>query len=75
MKKNNRLFALCMAAIWCIVFGTALHNWSIGIPVGLCMGMAFGLFGSEEDEEDEEAENADNTEEDEEVDGEEDENE
>ena len=48
MMKNRRgAFALSMAVLWSIVFAQAMHDWTIGICMGLMMGMAFGLFSSD----------------------------
>ena len=33
----------------CGAFGAALNSWA-GIFMGVCMGVAFGLFGSGEDD-------------------------
>lgn len=41
MKK--RVFAISMAVLWGISFASAINPWS-GAFMGLCMGMAFGLF-------------------------------
>ncbi len=36
-----------MTVLWGITFGSAMHNWTLGICMGLCMGTVFGLFDSE----------------------------
>ena len=46
--SKNRVFAISMAVLWCMVFGSALHDWSLGFCIGLCMGAVFGLFDGEE---------------------------
>ena len=42
--RNRWVFALSMAVLWGIVFASALNDVTIGIVMGLFMGMAFGLF-------------------------------
>ncbi len=46
MKK--RVFPISMTVLWGIVFTTAMHNLTLGICMGLMMGIAFGLFDSGE---------------------------
>ena len=53
MKHNKTAFAVSMAVLWGVSFGSALHDWTLGICLGLMMGIAFGLFDSGEDEKDE----------------------
>ena len=36
-----------MALLWGIVFSQAMHSVSLGICMGLLMGIAFGLFDSD----------------------------
>ena len=36
-----------MALLWGIVFTQAMHSLSLGICMGLLMGIAFGLFDSD----------------------------
>ena len=50
--KNHWVFALSMAVMWGIVFANVLHDATIGICMGLFMGMAFGLFDCTKDTED-----------------------
>ena len=45
MKK---IFPISMTVIWGITFATAMHSWALGICMGIMMGCAFGLFGSDE---------------------------
>ena len=49
--KNRRVFAFSMAVLWGIVFANALNDVTIGICMGLLMGMAFGLFDHSNDAE------------------------
>ena len=44
MKK--RIYPISMAVLWGMVFGTALQSRTMGVCMGLMMGMAFGLFDS-----------------------------
>ena len=37
-----------MAVLWGSVFTTAMRNLTLGICMGLMMGMAFGLFDSDQ---------------------------
>ncbi len=43
-----------MALLWGMVFSQAMHSMTLGICMGLLMGIAFGLFysgnGGKEDE-------------------------
>ena len=52
MKK--KVFPISMAVLWGMAFGTALHSWTLGICMGLMMGIAFGLFDSENNDRDQE---------------------
>ena len=52
MKK--KVFPISMAVLWGIVFATALHSWTLGICMGLMMGIAFGLFDSEKNNQEKE---------------------
>ncbi len=45
---KQKVFPISMAVLWGIVFATALHSWTLGICMGLMMGIAFGLFDSDE---------------------------
>ncbi len=45
MKKM--VYPISMTVLWGIVFATAMHNWTLGICMGLMMGIAFGLFDSD----------------------------
>ena len=45
MKK--KAFPISMAVLWGMTFGAALHSWTLGICMGVMMGIAFGLFDSE----------------------------
>ncbi len=47
--KNRWVFALSMAFLWGIIFANALNDVTIGICMGLLMGMAFGLFDNAKD--------------------------
>ncbi len=40
-----------MAVLWGMVFATSLHNLTIGICLGIMMGIAFGLFYSDKENE------------------------
>jgi len=51
---NKKVFPASMTLLWGIVFVQAMHSLSLGICMGLLMGIAFGLFdlgrGGNEDE-------------------------
>ena len=36
-----------MTVLWGMVFGSAMHSLTMGICLGLMMGIAFGLFDSD----------------------------
>ena len=52
--NKNRAFPISMAVLWSIVFANAMHSWTIGICLGITMGIAFGLFDSGDGGEDDE---------------------
>ncbi len=43
--KNNA-FPVSMALLWGIVFWQAMHSLTLGVCMGVLMGLAFGLFDS-----------------------------
>ncbi len=45
MKK--KVFPISMTVLWGIVFTTAMHSLTLGICMGLMMGIVFGLFDSD----------------------------
>ena len=45
---KEKVYPISMAVLWGIVFATAMHNWILGICLGLNMGIAFGLFDSDQ---------------------------
>jgi hypothetical protein len=51
---KGKVFPVSMTVLWGIVFTQSMHSLSIGICMGLLMGIAFGLFdlgrGGNEDE-------------------------
>ena len=47
--KEKKYYALSMAVLWALVFGSAVHDWTLGICLGILMGISYGLFGSEDD--------------------------
>ena len=46
---KNKGFALTMTVMWSVVMVYAMHS-RVGIAMGLCIGMAFGLFDTGETE-------------------------
>ena len=46
---KNKIFLLSMALLWTLSFGTALHSWPLGLSMGLCMAIVFGLFDQDEE--------------------------
>jgi len=51
---KGKAFPASMALLWGVVFAQAMHSGTLGICMGLLMGIAFGLFdsgkGGKEDE-------------------------
>ncbi len=43
---KGKVFPVSMTVLWGIVFTQSMHSLSIGICMGLLMGIAFGLFDS-----------------------------
>jgi hypothetical protein len=48
MRKNKTIFAVSMAVLFGLIFWQ--QNPTLGISMGLCMGVAFGLFSDDEEE-------------------------
>ena len=47
MEKRERwVLAVCTTVLMSIAFGVSLNNIGMSVCIGLCMGVAFGLFGS-----------------------------
>ena len=44
---KGKVFPISMTALWGTVFGSAMHSLTMGICLGLMMGIAFGLFDSD----------------------------
>ena len=50
MTRGQRIvMVVFLTLLSCGAFGAALNSWA-GIFMGVCMGVAFGLFGSGEDD-------------------------
>ena len=50
MERRERwVLTACTTVLMSIAFGISLHSIGTGICIGLCMGMACGLFGSGDD--------------------------
>ena len=47
--NSGMVFPLAMAVLFSIVFGSAMHDWTLGVCMGVCMGAAFGLFGRDKE--------------------------
>ncbi len=47
---KEKVFPASMAVLWGIVFTNSMHNLSLGICMGLMIGISFGLFDSEKKE-------------------------
>lgn len=43
---KGKSFPVSMTLLWGMVFSQAMHSWTLGICMGLLMGIAFGLFDS-----------------------------
>ena len=48
---KQKIFPVSMAVLWGIVFTSSMHNLTIGICLGIMMGIAFGLFESDKENE------------------------
>ena len=48
MKK--KAFPVSMVFLWSMVFSQAMHSITLGICMGLLMGIAFGLLDSDREE-------------------------
>ena len=46
---KGKAFPVSMALLWGIVFSQAMHSMTLGICMGLLMGIAFGLFDSDQE--------------------------
>ena len=44
---KNKVFPISMTVLWGMTFATALHSLTLGICMGMMMGIAFGLFDSD----------------------------
>ncbi|MBR2122180.1 MAG: hypothetical protein IJ930_04515 [Lachnospiraceae bacterium] len=44
---KHKAFPISMTFLWGVVFGSAMHSLTLGICMGLMMGIAFGLFDSD----------------------------
>ena len=53
--KQNRKYALAMTVLWCAVFISAMHDWTLGICLGVLMGAGFGLFDTADHTKEEES--------------------
>ena len=53
--KKIKIFPISMTVLWTITFGSALHDWTLGVALGIMMGVVFGLFDT--DKKNEPAEN------------------
>ena len=50
--RERWVLTACTTVLMSIAFGISLHNMGTGICLGVCMGVAFSLFGSgDEDDE------------------------
>ncbi len=43
---KRKAFPVSMALLWGMVFSQAMHSGTLGVCMGLLMGIAFGLFDS-----------------------------
>ncbi|MCR5136908.1 MAG: hypothetical protein K6C12_07400 [Oscillospiraceae bacterium] len=44
---KNAVFPVSMTVLWGIVFSQAMHSMTLGVCMGLLIGIAFGLFDSD----------------------------
>ena len=45
---KRKVFPISMVVLWGSVFTTAMHSLTLGVCMGLMMGIAFGLFDSDQ---------------------------
>ena len=45
---NRKVFPLSMAVLWGLVFSQAMQSMTLGICMGMLMGIVLGLFDSGE---------------------------
>ena len=45
------MYAAGMTVLWSVVFMNAFHDRTLGICMGITMGIAFGLFDKDDSEE------------------------
>ncbi len=45
---KRKVFPISMVVLWGCVFTTAMHSLTLGVCMGLMMGIAFGLFDSDQ---------------------------
>ena len=50
---KGKAFPVSMALLWGMVFSQAMHSITLGLCMGLLMGITFGLFDSGEGEKEE----------------------
>ena len=43
---KGKAFPVSLALLWSMVFSQAMHSVTLGVCMGLLMGIAFGLFDS-----------------------------
>ena len=48
--SKKRVFAISMTVLCVITMTAAMHDWVMGLCLGVLFGIAFGLFDSEDDQ-------------------------
>jgi hypothetical protein len=52
---KHRAITIAMTVLWCAVLVTAMHDWTLGLCMGLLLGVGFGLFDAGDDTKKEES--------------------
>ena len=50
MRDVSRITAIGLAVMWSIGFATAMHDWVLGVCMGVGFAIPFGLLGSAEED-------------------------
>ena len=46
-RMKKKVFPVSMAVLWGCAFAESMHSWTLGICMGMMMGIVFGLFDSD----------------------------
>lgn len=45
--SKKRMTATSLTILWCLLFASAFHDWTLGLSLGLLFGISYGLFDTE----------------------------